>query len=415
MKYLLTFLGPLLMCSGLASADVLDVGGPSAQYTNIQQAVSAAVNGDVIRVWSGNYSAFVLDGKRVIFMAKDGPGTVSVSGETSIKNIPAGSAMSIAGFDFQGIQSTGYALEIEGCLGSVRIRDCSITGADVSSAAFITDCVDVAMFDTDLISGWTWVSGWEHGISGRNCMIIVDSTLSAYSCVFEGASGTTADHTGDNGGSGSTAVWAAGICQVYLAKCTLIGGNGGNGADPSLIWNQCTYGGFGGWGFRATNMSTEAWFLECDFQPGTGGSGLCPLGTTTTRPNGQEATLGTYLPGKAVSLRAPRDMQDNSTLSMTFSGSPGDLVGWRSGDGPGYEFCPIRGPYLLYSASNTLQYWHFAGRIGATGMLQVDLKVTDIPAFTHRNPYFQGVYREVSTGALYFTGSTDTIILDSAW
>ncbi len=415
MKYLSTFLGPLLMCSGLASADVLDVGGPSAQYTNIQQAVSAAVDGDVIRVWSGNYSAFVLDGKRVIFMAKDGPGTVSVSGETSIKNIPAGSAMSISGFDFQGIQSYSHTLEIEGCLGSVRIRDCSITGGDVSSAALITDCADVAMFDTDLLSGWVWVSGWEHGISGRNCMDIVDSTLSAYSCVFEGVGGTAADHNGDSGGSGSTALWASGTCQVYLSKCTLIGGNGGSGASPSNLGNQCTYGGWGGWGFYSLHTSTEAWFLECDLRPGLGGSGLCPLGSGTTSPDGQEATLGTYLPGKTVSLRAPRDMQDNSTLTLTFSGSPGDLVGWRSGEGPGYEFNPIRGPYLLYSGPNTLQYWHFAGRIGATGMLQVDLEVTDNPAFSHRHPYFQGVYREVSTGAFYFTGSTDTIILDSAW
>lgn len=418
MKFIPLVLALCVVGADSAIADVLDVGSPPSTYLNIQDAIFASVEGDIIRVQGGRtYDGFTIDGKRLVLRNKRGTGRAVVKGKTIIRNIPNGSAASLSGFDFSGTHQT-YAteevgLEIQNCAGAIRLRECSVDGGWRQMAATVVNCDDVAMFDSAFVAGSSWGAGWEVGVYGRRGIQIRDSTVSAYGCSFEGASGTSASDLGENGGRGGDGIVAFGICRTFLSKCTLVGGGGGSGADTSIFqpfW--CTSAGEGGSGFYG---GFDTWFLDCVFQPGAGSVGWCQDDTLSYSADGQDATAGTFLPGSAVELRATNSMGDSEPLVLTFTGSPGDVVGWRSGEGPAYAFSPLRGPNLLWTPPNGIAEWHFAGRIGASGVLQVTLKVGDIPPFSHRNPYFQGVYRDSTSGAFYFTGSTDTLILDSGW
>src|SRR6185436_17455407 len=94
-----SFVAVAVASSAFASASVLTVGGASPAYADIQAAVTAAVDGDVVLVRGGGYNAFTIDGKGISILADTGA-TVTIFGPALVRNIPAGKTVVIAGLRF---------------------------------------------------------------------------------------------------------------------------------------------------------------------------------------------------------------------------------------------------------------------------------------------------------------------------
>src|SRR5262249_22881300 len=107
------------------------VNGSGTTYPNIQLAVDAASDGDVLIVSQGNYPAFTIDGKGLAFQLAPGSTSVSVFGMIEIENLGAQQSVAISDFVVQGEFSlqNPYALWLSNDAGAVLFQHCSITGS----------------------------------------------------------------------------------------------------------------------------------------------------------------------------------------------------------------------------------------------------------------------------------------------
>ena len=64
----------LVTAAGSARAEVIDVGGSTPDYDDIQAAVDAAVDGDILRIAPGNWSHFHIEDKSLTLVSSV-PGT----------------------------------------------------------------------------------------------------------------------------------------------------------------------------------------------------------------------------------------------------------------------------------------------------------------------------------------------------
>jgi len=400
-----------------AFADVLDVRGPSPDYSEIAAAVTAAQDGDVLRIWPGTYQPFWIDDKSLTLVAADDSAPVMVDGTYRIKNLAADRSVEISGVSATG--TDGRALVVSDCRGSVRIREGNFVGAWVTSGwepwrppsgILVTYSDDVELTSCTALGGALyWSPG--HGAEGGTGLEVESSRVSLYSSTFEGRDGTDGYDEGSDGGFGYHGVLAWDGGRVYLSDCTLSGGNGGD-SGPEDIWFGCGLGGKGGWGYAGTGSpAPEAWFLDSVFQAGLGGESCGHSGWDGY--DGSDHSPGTELPGDARTLRASRLIDDQSALELIFRGTPGDLVSVRFARTPDYAFDVVRGPLLLHSpAPPQLRPWRILGTIDATGVLHTAIDVKDLPVLGHRTLHVQG---NLISSENYYTSSSWTVLLDAVW
>ena len=152
---LAALLGALCAVSPAQQVHVVDAsGGGGSQYTEISDAVAAAVAGDVVEVRAGTYALFTVD-KGISVIADKTTGVAQVSGGVRIENVPAGWPAVISGFFFLPGFPVDYGIEVRNNVGAVHLddlirnnafgegvkihnnaivsmRDCSITGYDIA-------------------------------------------------------------------------------------------------------------------------------------------------------------------------------------------------------------------------------------------------------------------------------------------
>ncbi|MCP3917657.1 MAG: hypothetical protein GY711_19090 [bacterium] len=106
----------LVLCLALpAAADVLRV-GPAQPYSEVADAVAAAVDGDLILIASGTYAGFTVDDKALWIAAH--PGAHVVVGEVAVDDLAAGKSLRLTGFSDQ-----RKGLSLTNCTGSVRVHE----------------------------------------------------------------------------------------------------------------------------------------------------------------------------------------------------------------------------------------------------------------------------------------------------
>ncbi|MAE45714.1 MAG: hypothetical protein CMJ86_02370 [Planctomycetes bacterium] len=403
-------LAALAFLSPLASADVFNVRGPQPDFTEIQPAVAAAQDGDVVRIWPGSYQAFWIDDEALTLVAALPGAGVVVSGTYRVMNLAASRSVLISGVRASG--SDGIALVVSDCQGSVRIRNSTFVGGIESGGypwngfpgALIANCEDVMMVNCSCTGGSSGFVSW--GVDGLE---INGSRVSLFSSTFTGTSGGTEDDPGASGYNGGNGVTSWGS-HVFLSGCTLRGGNGGAADWDIDFWTgQYGYGGDGGSGF--SGGSANSWFLDNIYLPGTGGWSPDPA---NVGQDGQDGNLnGTNFPGLARFLRVKRLAVDEEGLQLNFSGAPGDQAYLMIGTSPGYRFRPMFGPQLITtSGGSSLIPMRFVGTLDSTGSLQVEYRLRDLPAFGHGVLHVQGHMRG---SEVYHSSSSWAVILDSAW
>ena len=404
----------LLLPAAPAGAEVLDVRGPSPDFAEIEDAVTAAADGDVIRIWPGTYSAFWIDDKSLTLVSADTSGAVLVNGTSRIRNLAPQRSVAISGVSATSLG--GHALVVSDCQGSVRIREGNFVGgwlhhADwvATSAIFVTHCDDVELTYCTALGGWQ-TNPFGDGFQGDPGLTVESSNVSLFHSTFEGYDGGDGVDEASWGGGGGSGVLAWGGGRVYISGCMLIGGDGGDCGIAHWL-HGAQDGGSGGWGYNAGTPEPEAWFLDNVYQPGLGGSGWD--GLSDDGPDGQDADTGTHLPGVSRILRASRLIDDTDSMALIFTGNPGDLVSVRFTRTPGYDFAPVRGPLLLHTpAAPQIVPWRILGEIDATGFFQTTIAVKDLPALEHATLHLQG---NLSGTENYYSSSSWTVILDSAW
>jgi hypothetical protein len=109
-------------------------------FPTIQSAIDAASDGDVLVVAKGTYSGFTVDGKGLWVLAFPPSAPQStVNGTVTVRNVPAGSTLVIAGLKITGATSftasnPGYRMD--NCPGSVVLRQCIIKGGTLNAMGF---------------------------------------------------------------------------------------------------------------------------------------------------------------------------------------------------------------------------------------------------------------------------------------
>ncbi|HEX5011641.1 MAG TPA: hypothetical protein VFY71_14705, partial [Planctomycetota bacterium] len=76
-----------------------DDGGPGVDATDIQAAIDAAADGDVILVRSGVYSSLVLDGRSLSVIGEDGEDVELAPGTVSVAHLAADQRVLLRGLD----------------------------------------------------------------------------------------------------------------------------------------------------------------------------------------------------------------------------------------------------------------------------------------------------------------------------
>jgi hypothetical protein len=277
-----------LFASAAVAGNQLVVGpAGTAPFADIESAVQAAADGDVIVVKPGNYFGFYVQDKALSIVAEL-PNTVNVTGASRVVFLAAGKTVQVHGLAFRGIkgaqfpQFAGYAFLAIGNAGAVRFQDCSFEGASHQTVP----CMSFAP------------GGWD-------AVIVEQSTsVSFVDSKFRGGFGAGFNitdwcfpATAGDGGVG---------LRVKQSNVTVFGGEvlGGRGGAGSTS-------GHGGAGIRHESGS-----LIVTATLVMGGDGL---------PHIDALGFGTHgVPGPGVSASAPWSRQGSEILGGTspYPGSP---------------------------------------------------------------------------------------------
>ena len=410
-------IAPMAMAGSLI---VVDTAG-TADYDNIQDAVTVSQPGDLILVLHGEYEGFTIADKSVHIAAVDGA-VVTLSSTLIVRNIPPTAIVAL-----QGLSSTGgyvpYTDPSEGFIarnshGSIRINECQFKGFDGSgghgAAALLDRCDDIVFTSSSLTS--------LHGGSTGHGLLATESNLGLFRTTIRGAPSSSrgADGVHLSGSDG----------QLFATGCVIEGGYGFSGSCPE--WGEEVDPGDGGHGL--VNEGWSSLVQDSVLAGGYGGAAArdFPWCYANDGTSGQPSVGPiVLLPGVGRALEVGALLHEESgSLNLTFHGQVGDHVYLGVSLGADFELSPRHdGPRLL--ASPYLGILHplsggggqlsggfplalqspFLGVIDATGSLSVQIPlVPGTSVGVIKNAQLQGTIRD-SNGALWMTdGRTVSVV-----
>lgn len=282
--------------AALATTWTVDDSG-GADFTTISAAIAAAVDGDVIVVRPGSYSAFdVIDEHLVI--RGDGTGDVDVVGRSTVSSLAATRAVEIANLRF--VPLTGQTLETFGAsgnAGALALRSCTFRGAvgsasfpaasGRSSAAF--NACDLVVVHSSSFTGGDGASTEPFIGAGAIGARFVGCTVLVLDSTFRGGNGGEdfdGDENGGNGGAGARFESSA----VRAAHTTFRGGHGGFGGYSPFL-GECHVAGRGGDAVELSSATFED--RGVTYVPGARGLFICGF---QPPPTGLNVFGGTALP-----------------------------------------------------------------------------------------------------------------------
>lgn len=396
--------------STAARAQVVIVDGASAgTYPDIQSAIDAAADGDVLLVGPGIYAAFTIDVKGVSVFAMPGSSTY-VAVPVVVRNLPSSSRVVLHGLQSSGVgPSASPGLKLENDVGHIRVQDCSWTARSAfgsgpiagGDGANVANCAHVVLAHCTLRGGAGKPAGtfpFPNGGNGGSGVNATNSTVALLDSLCSGARGGDAGF----GGTGGDGVRASNA-MLFASGSELSGGAGG--AAPTTAW--CS--GAGGNGLWL--QSGEARVLDNLYLRGAGGLGGgqgCAGG-----PGVAKLSSGTLveLAGSAREVDGPAIVGDATPFPLTVAGEDSDVARLRIGRRPSWTYAatPI-GPQLVPTSSATV----LLGVIPSSGALvaQVHSAPVGAPRLA-RVDYLQLVVDDAS--ALRFLGEArHTLVFDDA-
>ena len=407
----------LLAVSGPAFAGVRTVAPTGADHAQIASAVAAAAPGDVILVRTGNYGSFSIDGLGLTLVA-DTNATPLVQGPVLIRNVPAGSNVTIAGLRF-GAASTS-ALTILDCAGSVRVVDVL---AWVSPAPFQAEVAAVRVERSSDVAfaraTFTGAPGPAPATRAGAALLVFDSAIALHDSNLRGGYGIPGTTSGSAGGHGGAALDLR-SGSAFVSGTFLSGGSGGAGGLTSTGLLGCSAsiarpGGDGGVGLDAALGST-ARVLDSSLVGGPPGAGA----TTSCGQHASDGTVGAAsrgvvspIAGTARTFTGTIAAREGQSAAFAFRGVPGERVVLFLADGGSQTWNPVLAGTVLVG----IPFWRriAAGTIGANGEGSSLLTVPELgPSQTARVLHLQALFVAPS-GASRLSGARPLVLLDAAY
>lgn len=396
-----------------------------ADFTNIQAAVSAATDGDVILVKPGNYLGFTIDDKALAVVGEDDLAWVSVNSSIRVENLALGKTVTLARLHANagggGPNPTQLSLDIDGCAGAVRAVQSvfygSFNGGSVTppkgAGVRVHDSHDVAFAVTTIIGGVGSSLCPNAPRPGSPGLTLESATVAAYDCSIFGGIGSSGFPTSGEGGAGAEFVDRyAGASSLFASNTKIQGGQGAT----SLCQNSPLPGN-GGPGLRMLPTSVVQLVGPMLFG---GFPGVAPPPPASQPSAGVQVVGGTpFVYGvTGVNMSLPAVAREGATISLSFSGAPGDHVYVNESLATIFQWVPSWRGVLIVPFPSSLMAGaplvRRVGVIGASGGLTVQYHVPLLaPGASARTRYLQG-YRLNASGLTLAAFSTLTV-LDSSF
>jgi hypothetical protein len=381
------------------AGQVIVVGPLPTQVANIQAAIEASVDGDVILVKSGTYTTFSVPNKSIAIVADAGQ-VVNVVGAARVRNLTVDRKVLISGLNVIG-QLTSNIVEGNGfyatsCAGAIRVQNCTFTGFDGTnspcatvprSGAEISNCADVSFVRCTLTgSGHMYLSSPNPGLPPAsrdgNGLVATSSSVSVHETTARGGYGgllCNGYFDGTDGGDG-----------VRLQSTFVFGANSAfAGADGQsfLTGGQLgAYGGYGGDAVVVLDATSSVHVIQSTLLGGSGGynfnCGLC--GSCCSGDAGQAYTTTgpalDVLSSTAPTLSAANIGRESTALALTIHGVAGDRAALAISRDTQFVFDPLlQGVTLVGEPVPVATRFMILGTIPANGTLRTTLQLPAIP------------------------------------
>ncbi len=418
---------------------VLVVGAGSA-YSDIQPAVDAARDGDAILVKTGTYSGFTIQDKSLVVVA-DAGAIVDVQGSVRVDGLAAGRSALVAGIVVHGPSSQppgAGAFTASHDAGALRLEDCTILGANgfsttpARTGVVLDTDADVALVACTVQGGFGARDAVDprDGAPGESALSARSSAVAVHDSILRGGSGGDGNlgagqvDAGDGGAGGSACRVEDGF--VFLGGSELLGGAGGRGGDSGPCLSN-SYPGAGGPGGACVLVASAATpppnvaLLGNHPTPGTGGAGGQDTSGVDCYGDGAPGADGEVVvaPAGAVEsfagasrrLVCPRVARENTFVTMSCTGRPGDAVTILVAAAPAFTYDPNQRGVSLVDAPHARVL--ASGTIPASGVLALDVGLPNAGPDS-RSLYLQAFVRDTANAR--FIGSAVTLVaLDPAY
>ncbi len=382
---------------GLGS-HVLVVSNSTGPYFDIQPAVDAASEGDVVLVKPGFFSGFTIHDKAITVVSD--PGSCSVQGHVVLDGLSASKTVLLSGF-------SPFDIAAQHVAGSLRVQ-----GLYTSGGAVLDDVADAA-FSACTLRGAEGGQDPTHpldGAPGAPALAVLSSSVAVYDCDIQGGMGgpgmqmNTNDIDGGNGGRGGAALRVE-DGFVFCSGTMLKGGEGGWGANSLFCANNSAPGDGGPGGACIVVIgdpppSPNVTLLGNVLTPGPGGQGgidesqYC-YGDGTPGAPGVEVTAPAgaveFLSGSSSRFVMPRIARENTSVAMSFFGTPGATVLVLASPTPTFSFQGnLNGVVLTASAGSRVVA---SGTLHANGILNLPFSIQSSGADA-KVTYYQAYFRD---------------------
>jgi hypothetical protein len=328
-------LSALLLLASPLAADVVtvdDSGG--ADFTDLQPAIDAAGEGDLVLVRAGSYGPFEVVGKALAIVADD---AAVATGPGVVRDLAPGQTVVLRGLRVvqpAGAAATVPLLALYHDLGVVVVDACHLDGASsdpiYSTSALLADgCAGVFVTGSTIeAAGGTQFFvgpgpfGASHGIDAR------DSAVAVHGCDVRGGDGAAGWFVDFNVGvppvAGAHGAAVSGGL-FFAAGSRFTGGSGGAGGG----WpgGGCWSGGAGGAGLAAADVAAQV--LDTQLTGGAGGPATdAPCGDGASGAPMLASGSGSIgsLPAKAGALSAAPPRREGEATGLEVAAEPGALV-----------------------------------------------------------------------------------------
>ncbi len=266
-------LAPLGLVTAANATDFVvdDDAGPGVDFTTIQAAVDTAQSGDHVRVRSGTYAGFVVDGKWLVVAEEPGADAL-VTGRVLVRNAPITGGVQVIGLRIEPSTAPGGAsLEIGPSIGHVTLSRCTMRGWNAASplaAMRVTDAQRVLLHDCSANGGHA--AAVNSSSVGAPGIEVSTSSVELHGCTTTGGRGGSNWDGSDNDTLFDGQLGGAGLRiasgGAHAERSTFVGGLGGDSSSHVFDIRCAGDGGSGVlvWG------GTFAHYVST-FTPGAGG------------------------------------------------------------------------------------------------------------------------------------------------